>query len=109
MQWSLEQTEGGGRTAGPGRSPCAWEERSGSSGKSVVTGVKGWTFLERALAGSKGVAGPVQVKALKAAAHLAYVQGDNDRAEVLCEECLARCRELGDTAGVALSLRLLGG
>jgi predicted ATPase/class 3 adenylate cyclase len=69
---------------------------------------EGWTFLERALAGSKGVAAPVQVKALKAAAHVAFVRGDIERAEMLYEECLARCRELGDTAGVALSFRLLG-
>jgi ATP/maltotriose-dependent transcriptional regulator MalT len=69
---------------------------------------EGRTFLERALVGSKDTVGPVQVKALKAAAHLVYLQGDIDRAEVLSEECLARCRELGDTAGIALSLRLLG-
>jgi len=69
---------------------------------------EGQNFLERALAGSKGVAVPVQVKALKAAAHLAYVQRDTDRAEALSEESLARYRELGDTAGIALSLRLLG-
>jgi predicted ATPase/class 3 adenylate cyclase/DNA-binding CsgD family transcriptional regulator len=69
---------------------------------------EGWNFLERALAGSKGVAAAVQLKALKAAAHLAYVQGDTDRAEALSEECLAQCREIGDTAGMALSLRLLG-
>ncbi len=69
---------------------------------------EGRNFLERALAGSKGVAAPVQVKAFKAAAHLAYEQGDTDRAEALYEECLAGCRELGDTGGIALSLRLLG-
>ncbi len=69
---------------------------------------EGRDFLERALAGGKGVAAPVQVKALKAAAHLAYRQGDTDRAEALSEQCLARCRELGDTAGIALSLRMLG-
>jgi predicted ATPase/class 3 adenylate cyclase len=69
---------------------------------------EGQNFLERALAGSKGVAVQVQVKALKAAAHLAYNRGPIDRAEALYEECLARCRELGDTGGLALSLRLLG-
>jgi predicted ATPase/class 3 adenylate cyclase/DNA-binding CsgD family transcriptional regulator len=69
---------------------------------------EGWSFLERTLAGSKGVAMPAQVKALKAAAHLAFVRSDTDRAEALYEEILARCRELGDTAGIALSLRLLG-
>jgi predicted ATPase/serine/threonine protein kinase/DNA-binding CsgD family transcriptional regulator len=68
----------------------------------------GRDFLERALVGSKGVAVPVQVKALKAAAHLAFIQSDNHRAEALYEECLAKCREVGDTAGMALSLRRLG-
>ncbi len=104
LRWSLERGEEGHssemalRLAGALRR--FWEVRGHVS--------EGWTFLERALAVSKGVTVPVQVKALKAAAHLAYVQGDNDRAEVLSEECLAQCRELGDTTGVALSLRLLG-
>ncbi len=65
---------------------------------------EGRDFLERALAGSTAVAGPLQVKALQAAAHLAFEQGDLDRAEALFEECLPRCRDLGDTAGMALSL-----
>jgi predicted ATPase/DNA-binding CsgD family transcriptional regulator len=69
---------------------------------------EGRTFLERALAGGEGAVTSNRAQALKAAAHLAYVQGDTDRAEVLSEECLARCRELGDMAGIALSLRLLG-
>jgi predicted ATPase/class 3 adenylate cyclase/DNA-binding CsgD family transcriptional regulator len=69
---------------------------------------EGETFLERALAGSKGVEGPVQMKVLKATAHIAFVRTDFDRAEALSQECLARCRELGDTAGIALSLRILG-
>jgi predicted ATPase/class 3 adenylate cyclase len=71
---------------------------------------EGRTFLERALAlaGSKGGAAPVQVKALTTAAYLAYCQGDIDRAEALSKESLARCRELGEAAGVARSLRLLG-
>jgi predicted ATPase/DNA-binding CsgD family transcriptional regulator len=69
---------------------------------------EGWSFLERALAGRKGVAVHVQMKALNAAAHLAYVKGDTDRAAALSEECLARCREIGDIAGIAHSLGLLG-
>jgi len=69
---------------------------------------EGRDFLERALAGSTAVAVPLQVKALQAAAHLAFEQGDLDRAEALFEECLPRCRDLGDTAGMALSLGLLG-
>jgi predicted ATPase/DNA-binding CsgD family transcriptional regulator len=107
MQWSLEQA--GGDEAGQRKETALrlgvalqrfWEVRGHWSEER--------SFLERALAGSKGVAVRVQVKALKAAAHLAYVQGDTYRAEALSEECLARCREIGDTAGIALSLRLLG-
>jgi hypothetical protein len=49
----------------------------------------------------------VRAKALITAANLANMQADNDRAEALAEESLALCRELGDTRGIALSLRLL--
>ncbi len=69
---------------------------------------EGRDFLERALAGSTAVAAPLQVKALQVAAHLAFQQGDLDRAEALFEECLPRCRDLGDTAGMAHSLARLG-
>jgi predicted ATPase/DNA-binding CsgD family transcriptional regulator/tRNA A-37 threonylcarbamoyl transferase component Bud32 len=69
---------------------------------------EGWIFLERALVGRKGVTVPVQIKALKAAAHLAWVRSDTDRASALSEECLTLCREIGDTAGIAHCLDLLG-
>ena len=104
LWWFLEQGEAGQSMEMALRLAAAlwrfWEYHSHWS--------EGGTFLERALAGSKGVEGPVQMKVLKAAAHLASVRSDNDRAEALSEECLARCRELGDTAGIALSLRILG-
>jgi predicted ATPase/class 3 adenylate cyclase/DNA-binding CsgD family transcriptional regulator len=104
LGWSLERAEEGPSPEMAQRLAGAlwrfWEVRGHWS--------EGRTFLEQALAGSKASAGLVQVKALKAAAHLAFVQCDNDRAEVLYEECLVRCRELGDTAGIALSLRVLG-
>jgi predicted ATPase/class 3 adenylate cyclase/DNA-binding CsgD family transcriptional regulator len=104
LRWSLQRGELGQgievtlRLAGALRR--FWEVRGHWS--------EGWSFLERALAKSKETAMPVQVKALKAAAHLAHVQGDIDQAEALSEECLARCRKLGDTVGIAFSLRLLG-
>jgi predicted ATPase/transcriptional regulator with XRE-family HTH domain len=104
MRWSLERGEMGHSFEMALRLGAAlqrfWDVRGHYS--------EGRVFLERALAESKGVAVPVQVKALRAAARLAAFQGDMDRAEVLCEESLARCRELGDTGGMALSLRLLG-
>jgi predicted ATPase/DNA-binding CsgD family transcriptional regulator len=69
---------------------------------------EGRTFLEEALARSRGIATPERAKAFKAAARLALVQGDYQRGEVLCEESMVLCRELGDTAGEAFSLYLLG-
>jgi ATP/maltotriose-dependent transcriptional regulator MalT len=44
---------------------------------------------------------------LIAAANLANMQADNDRAEELAEKSRVLCQELGDTRGIALSLRLL--
>ncbi len=104
LQWSLERgeveysIEMALRLAGALRR--FWEVRAHWN--------EGRNFLERALAESKKVAVPVQLKVLKAAAHLAYVQGDTDRSEALSEESLARCKEVGDMGGIALSLRLLG-
>jgi predicted ATPase/DNA-binding CsgD family transcriptional regulator len=69
---------------------------------------EGRTYMEEALARSSETAGPVRAKALKAAARLALVQGDYQRGEVLCEESLALYRELGNTAGEAFSIYLLG-
>ena len=68
---------------------------------------EGRNFLELALAESKGVAASVQAKALITAANLANMQSDNDRAEALAEKSRVLCQELGDTPGIALSLRLL--
>src|SRR6266702_8444926 len=70
---------------------------------------EGRNFLERALVESKGVPASVQVKAFVTAANLANKQGDNDRTEVLAETSRALYQELGDTQGIALSLRLLAG
>lgn len=49
----------------------------------------------------------MRAKALIAAANLAVNQVDYERAEALCQESLALCRELGDQAGIAYSLYLL--
>ena len=69
---------------------------------------EGRTFLERALAGSEGVAASVRAKALIGAARLAIGQGDYHRGEILCEESLVLCRKLADTRGVAYSIYLMG-
>ena len=69
---------------------------------------EGRDVLESALAGSEGVAAPVRVQALGAAAMLVTMQGDAERATMLVEESLALSRALGDTPGIALALYLLG-
>jgi len=69
---------------------------------------EGRTFLERALTTNEGVTAPIQAKALFAAAQLAFVQSDYERAEALCEGSLALYRELGDQRGIAFSLGILG-
>ncbi len=68
---------------------------------------EGRTFLERALAGSEGVAASVRAKALSAAADLALVQSDDDWAEALSQESLVLYREVGDARGIAFSLSQL--
>ena len=69
---------------------------------------EGRNVLERALAGSEGVAAPMRAQALSAAAMLANLQGDDERATILVEESLALSRTLGDTPGIAQALYLLG-
>jgi len=69
---------------------------------------EGRNVLESALAGSEGVAAPVRVKALGAAAMLVTMQGDVEQATILVEESLTLSRALGDIPGVALALYLLG-
>src|SRR6266699_313007 len=70
---------------------------------------EGRTFLQRALAASEGSeASSIDAKALYAAAQLAFVQSDNERAKAQSEESLALFRELEDQRGIALSVSTLG-
>jgi predicted ATPase/DNA-binding CsgD family transcriptional regulator len=103
LHWLLEQDEDGQNMEMALRMGAALEQFW------VVRGYhsEGRAFLDRALAASEGVARPVRAKALSTAARLAFNQGDIERGEVLCEQHLELCRELGDTAGIALSLQRL--
>ena len=69
---------------------------------------EGWTFLERALERSEGVAVAERAKALYAAGHLAADLGNVDRSEELCQQSLVLFREGGDVAGVGEALLSLG-
>lgn len=105
MQWSLEPDENGYRKEIALRLGGAlrwfWLVRGHFS--------EGWNFLERALAGSEGIAPSVRAKAFDAAARLAAVQGENDQKELLCKKSLALYQQLGDKLGMAHALYLLGG
>jgi predicted ATPase/DNA-binding CsgD family transcriptional regulator len=100
MRWSLEQGEAGWGKEMALRLGGAlwqfWQVRGHYS--------EGRIFLERALAGGEAVIASVRAKAIKAAAGLAFFQGNTDRAEALWRESLALYRELGDTANIASSL-----
>ncbi len=69
---------------------------------------EGWTFLERALAMREGVDASLRARVLYNAGFLFWEMDDMERAEALTGESLTLYRELGDTAGVAGSLCLLG-
>ncbi len=106
LQWSLEQA--GDEEAGQRREIALrlggalqlfwWAHGHRSEGR---------TFLEGALTASEGAEASVRAKALFAAANLAFVQSDYERAEA-AQESLALYRELEDQPGIGLSLRLLG-
>ncbi len=70
------------------------------------TEARGW--LDRALAVGGGAPTLARAKALRAAAHLSWIQGDYSRAAKLAEESLVLSRELGDTYGIPFSLHSLG-
>ena len=66
-------------------------------------------FLEQVLARSAGVAPSVRARTLDDAAGFALALGDHDRAEAQWQESLALYRELGDTRGIASSLKGIAG
>jgi predicted ATPase/class 3 adenylate cyclase len=69
---------------------------------------EGWTFLERALERSEGVAVAVRAKALYVAGFLAWRVGNLNRSEELCQQSLVLFREGGDVTGMGNALWTLG-
>ncbi len=104
LQWSLEQGEDRHRREIALRLGAAlrrfWLMHGHIS--------EGLSLLEQALTARRGIVASVRAKALRAAASLAVYIDDTERAEMLCGESLTLCRELGDRAGIAFSLYLLG-
>jgi len=69
---------------------------------------EGQHFLEKALAVCEGVGASVKARALYTAANLAFLLDDPEQTEKLVSESLHLFRELGDKAGMADALELLG-
>ncbi len=69
---------------------------------------EGQDFLEQALAVGQSVSAPVKAKAFYSAANLAFLVDDLERTEKLGNESLTLFRELGDKAGMADALLILG-
>jgi ATP/maltotriose-dependent transcriptional regulator MalT len=69
---------------------------------------EGRKWLEQALMSSEGVPVSIRAKALGGAGWFAFIQGDFDQAEVLCQQALHQYREASDTRGMAWSLHRLG-
>lgn len=69
---------------------------------------EGREWLARALVRGHSAPASIRARALYAAGNLAWVQGHHTAARALLEESLALSRELGDKAGIALSLNYLG-
>ncbi len=69
---------------------------------------EGWTFLERALTASEGIAVPARARALWAAGNLAAWLGHFTRAEALCQESLMLAQQIADAEGMRNAVFHLG-
>jgi LuxR family transcriptional regulator, maltose regulon positive regulatory protein len=68
---------------------------------------EGRSFLERAMAVSKGASAALRAKALTGASWLAFSQNAQDEAEAFCRESLALYRQLGQKEGMAFAFQQL--
>ncbi|HEY7124183.1 MAG TPA: tetratricopeptide repeat protein [Ktedonobacterales bacterium] len=107
LQWSLEQVETRGDEAS---SSLALRLSIALRRFWLVHAhvIEGRDFMEQALAASTDAPPSLRAQALLAAANLVIAASDYARAEALSQEALTLCRHLGDQAGVAFSLHLLG-
>ena len=69
---------------------------------------EGWSFMERTLELGEGVVASLRARVLYNAGFLLWDMDDQGRVEALAGESLTLYRELGDTAGMARALTLVG-
>ncbi len=69
---------------------------------------EGRKWLEQALISSEGFPLSIRAKVLRSAGWFALLQGDFDRAQVLCQQALRQYQEARDIQGIAWSLHRLG-
>lgn len=100
LTWTIEQRDATLSQRLAAASWCLWRVRGHRT--------EGRTWLERALQLGEEGDSPDRAKALDAAGDLAWVQGDDTRAEALHSESLAISRGNDDAAGVARALFGLG-
>jgi predicted ATPase/DNA-binding CsgD family transcriptional regulator len=113
LSWAVQQAESGeaGQKAQPaeialrlvGALVRYWAVHGSLSG--------GLSWLERALVATSSVSTPLRIRTLSGAAWLAFFQGDVERAEMLCKECLhlyRAARETREAQDLAAALLWLG-
>ncbi|HEY7036670.1 MAG TPA: LuxR C-terminal-related transcriptional regulator, partial [Thermomicrobiales bacterium] len=100
LGWAIEQGDATVSLRLAAASWCLWRVRGHRT--------EGRTWLDRALFLDRGTASPQRAKALDTAGDLAWVQGDDARAETLHEESLVISRAANDPAGIARALFGLG-
>jgi non-specific serine/threonine protein kinase len=100
LTWTIEQRDATLSQRLASASWCLWRVRGHRT--------EGRTWLERALSLEDGAESPHRAKALDSAGDLAWVQGDDARAEALHGESLGISRANGDAAGIARALFGLG-
>jgi predicted ATPase/class 3 adenylate cyclase len=109
LSWLLAQARGGGEYS----KQQAEQALRFCTALSWFWSIRGYSregqhFLEQALVLRESVTTPVRARALYTAAHLAFILDDSERTEKLGSESLHLFRELGDKAGMADALFLLG-
>jgi DNA-binding CsgD family transcriptional regulator/tetratricopeptide (TPR) repeat protein len=103
LRWSVEREDGQ-------RRDIAWRLAGALQWFWIAYGYvrEGQQFVERLLGRREGITASVRARVLNSAGWLALWQGDDARAEALCQQSLLLYRELHDARGMEFALNRLG-